>query len=32
MLVDSHCHLDSLDLTPYEGDLAKVIAEANDIL
>ena len=30
MLVDSHCHLDRLDLTPYEGDLAKAIAEAKD--
>ncbi|WP_339668245.1 TatD family hydrolase [Dasania marina] len=29
MLVDSHCHLDRLDLSPYGGDLAKVIAEAN---
>jgi TatD DNase family protein len=29
MLVDSHCHLDRLDLEPYGGDLSKVIAEAN---
>lgn len=28
MLVDSHCHLDMLDLTPYDGDLDKVIKEA----
>lgn len=27
-LVDSHCHLDMLDLTPYEGDLDKVVKEA----
>jgi TatD DNase family protein len=25
MLVDSHCHLDRLDLTPYEGSLDKAI-------
>jgi TatD DNase family protein len=31
MLVDSHCHLDMLDLTPYGGDLSKVIKEAEDI-
>lgn len=30
MLVDSHCHLDQLDLTPYEGDLAKALAHATD--
>lgn len=29
-LVDSHCHLDQLDLTPYAGDLAKAIAAAGD--
>ena len=28
MLVDSHCHLDRLDLTAYDGELAKAIAEA----
>lgn len=28
MLVDSHCHLDRLDLTPYGGDLANVINDA----
>jgi len=33
MLVDSHCHLDRLDLEPYEGSLAKAIAaaEANKV-
>ena len=30
MLIDSHCHLDRLDLAPYEGDLTRVIAEAKD--
>lgn len=30
MLVDSHCHLDRLDLSPYDGDLAKAIAAAHD--
>lgn len=28
MFVDSHCHLDRLDLTPYEGDLAAAIEAA----
>lgn len=28
MLADSHCHLDCLDLTPYDGDLRKAIAAA----
>lgn len=27
-LVDSHCHLDQLDLTPYSGDLSKALAHA----
>lgn len=27
-LVDSHCHLDRLDLTPYQGDLAQALAHA----
>ncbi|MDF2691322.1 MAG: DNAase [Gammaproteobacteria bacterium] len=27
-LVDSHCHLDRLDLTAFDGDLSKVIAAA----
>lgn len=30
-LVDSHCHLDRLDLTPYEGDLGRAIAAARDV-
>lgn len=29
-LVDSHCHLDQLDLTPYEGDLSKAIQKAEN--
>ncbi|RDI46020.1 TatD family hydrolase [Aquicella lusitana] len=29
-LVDSHCHLDLLDLTPDEGDLNRVIARAQE--
>lgn len=29
-LVDSHCHLDMLDLTPDAGDLNKVIARAQE--
>lgn len=28
MLVDSHCHLDRLDLTPFEGRLEKVLEHA----
>jgi TatD DNase family protein len=28
-LVDSHCHLDQLDLTTYEGDLSKALAFAH---
>jgi len=28
MLVDSHCHLDRLDLTPYDGCLAELISAA----
>src|SRR4051812_35919498 len=33
MLIDSHCHLDLLDLTPYNGDLSLVLkaANANDV-
>lgn len=27
-LVDSHCHLDQLDLSPYQGDLKKALASA----
>jgi TatD DNase family protein len=29
MLVDSHCHLDKLDLTQYNGSLANAIADAH---
>lgn len=29
MLVDSHCHLDRLDLSPYEGDLGAAIRAAH---
>lgn len=29
-LVDSHCHLDHLDLTPYSGDLSKALVQARD--
>ena len=29
MLVDSHCHLDRLDLTAYEGQVGNAIAAAN---
>ena len=28
MFVDSHCHLDRLDLTPYDGDLTAAIDAA----
>lgn len=28
MLIDSHCHLDRLDLSPYGGDLAGAVDEA----
>ena len=28
MLVDSHCHLDQIDLSQKEGGLASVIADA----
>lgn len=28
MLIDSHCHLDMLDLTPYQGNLADLLAAA----
>ena len=28
MLVDSHCHLDQLDLSPYAGDLGQALAYA----
>jgi len=29
-LVDSHCHLDQLDLTPYAGDLSNALAYAKE--
>ncbi|WP_372861460.1 TatD family hydrolase [Spongiibacter sp.] len=28
MLVDSHCHLDRIDLSPYDGDLAAAVSAA----
>ncbi len=30
-LVDSHCHLDRLDLTPYAGDLNKALLQAKGL-
>ena len=30
MFVDSHCHLDRLDLTPYNGEISAAIAAANE--
>ena len=30
MFVDSHCHLDRLDLTPYQGDFAQLIRETHE--
>jgi TatD DNase family protein len=30
MLVDSHCHLDRVDLTPYGGDFARLVAATRD--
>ena len=30
MLVDSHCHLDRIDLAPYNGDLSAALAAARD--
>ena len=32
MLVDSHCHLDHLDLTEREGGLDAVLADAQERL
>ena len=29
-LIDSHCHLDRLDLSPYQGDLASALDVAHD--
>lgn len=31
LLVDSHCHLDRLDLSPFNGDLSKAIASAKEL-
>lgn len=31
MIVDSHCHLDRLDLSSFSNDLAKVISTAKDL-
>ncbi len=31
MLVDSHCHLNMLNLDKYDGDLNQVVAEANKV-
>ncbi|WP_027856074.1 TatD family hydrolase [Marinobacterium jannaschii] len=28
MYIDSHCHLDKLDLTPYDGDLSALLSQA----
>lgn len=30
MLIDSHCHLDRLDLTPFDGELANALAFARE--
>lgn len=30
-LVDSHCHLDRLDLSPYDGDFAAMLRAAQDV-
>ena len=30
MLIDSHCHLDRIDLTPYNGSIDQAIAAANE--
>ncbi len=30
MLVDSHCHLDRIDLSPYDGSLAAAVAAAKE--
>src|SRR3989344_6012327 len=31
MLIDSHCHLNMLDLTPYGGDLGALIEKAQSV-
>jgi len=30
MLIDSHCHLDRIDLSPYQDDFACFMQEANE--
>jgi len=30
MLVDSHCHLDRVDLSPYEGDFSRLVSETQE--
>jgi len=30
MLVDSHCHLDRVDLAPYDGDFSRLIASSRE--
>lgn len=30
MLVDSHCHLDRIDLSPYDGDFSQLLGQARD--
>ncbi len=30
MIVDSHCHLDQIDLTPFNGDISEVINQAEE--
>ncbi len=30
MLVDSHCHLDRVDLKPYDGDFSKLVAATHE--
>ena len=31
MLIDSHCHLDRLDLTPFDNDLGQALQSARDL-
>ncbi len=30
MLVDSHCHLDLIDLAPYQGDISQLLTQAHE--